>query len=147
MNNTVLVGLGVIALLAFLGRKAKQYYDEIQVRFSGFLINKLDVTGDTSVTLYVDLYNPTPVDLAVNSLYGDLFVNKHYLGVLNSNTEQVVKAYSQTRLEATITVSTFTLASSLIKLLSNKPESYSLFFRGFLVVAGVKMKLEFDTNL
>lgn len=146
-NKIIVLGLGAVALLAMLAKKAKQYYDQIQVRFAGFQIDELNLTGNTTVTFGIDLYNPTPVDLTVTSLIGDVYVNNHFVGVLQNYNEQMVPAYTATRLQATMTVSTVTLAASLVKLLQSKPGSYNLRYNGFIVVQGVNLKLDFITNL
>lgn len=145
-NKLIVFGLGTVALLAMVAKKAKQYYDQIQVRFAGFQIDELNITGNTTVTFGIDLYNPTPVNLTVTSLIGDVYVNNHFVGVLQNYNEQIVPAYTATRLLATMTVSTVTLASSLVKLLQDGTSSYNLRYNGFMVVEGVNLKLDFITK-
>lgn len=141
----ILLGLGIATLLAVVANKAKQYYEQLQVRFAGFSIDELDIAGNTTVTFSIDLYNPTPVDLAVNSLVGDVYVNNHFIGVLTNYNEQIITAYTATRLEATMTVSTITLATSLIKLLQDNTKRYNLRYNGFIVVENINLKLDFTT--
>ena len=70
MNRTLIYGLLLIGGLAMIARKAKKYYDRLQVRFSGFTIDELILTGNTTATFTLDIYNPTPVALTINSLIG-----------------------------------------------------------------------------
>lgn len=149
MNNSkkyILLGLGIVTLLAVAANKAKQYYDQLQVRFAGFTIDELNITGNTTITFGIDIYNPTPVDLSVNSLVGDVYVNNHFFGVLTNYQNQIITAYTATRLQASMTVSTVTLASSLVKLLQDGTSSYNLRYNGFIVVEGVNLKLDFITR-
>lgn len=143
----ILLGLGIATLLAVATNKAKQYYEQLQVRFAGFSIDELNLAGNTTITFFIDLYNPTPVDLSVDSLVGDVYVNNHFVGVLTNYQSQIIAAYTATKLQATMTVSTVTLASSLIKLLQNANGKYALNYRGFIIVEGINLKLNFTTVL
>lgn len=147
MSKTLLIGLGVATLVAVMAKKAKQYYDQLQVRFSGFTIDELILTGSTTVTFFLDIYNPTPVDLTVNSLMGDIYVNNYYVGLLENYTEQIIKSYSASRVQATMSVPTVKLASSLVKLLQTKANNVAIRYDGYIVVAGVNLKLNFTTNV
>ena len=147
MNKKVLLGLGVAGLLLVMAKKAKQYYDKLQVRFAGFSIDELVLTGNTTVTFSLDIYNPTPVDLSVDSLVGDIYVNNHFVGVLTNYQSQIIATYTATKLQATMTVSTVTLASSLVKLLQSSDGRYALNYRGFIIVEGINLKLNFTTVL
>lgn len=147
MNKKVLLGLGVAGLLLVMAKKAKQYYDKLQVRFAGFSIDELLLTGNTTVTFSMDIYNPTPVDLTVNSLMGDVYLNNHYVGVLSNNNEQVIAAYSASRMQATMSVSTGRLAASLVKLLQSKATNVTIRYNGNIVVAGVSLPLNITTNV
>lgn len=147
MNKKVLLGLGVAGLLLVMAKKAKQYYDKLQVRFAGFSIDELILTGSTTVTFSLDIYNPTPVDLTVNSLMGDVYLNNHYVGVLSNNNEQVIAAYSASRMQATMSVSTGRLAASLVKLLQTKATNVTIKYNGNIVVAGVNLPLSITTNV
>lgn len=147
MNKKVLLGLGVAGLLLVMAKKAKQYYDKLQVRFAGFSIDELLLTGNTTVTFSMDIYNPTPVDLTVNSLMGDVYLNNHYVGVLSNNNEQVITAYSASRMQATMSVSTGRLAASLVKLLQSKATNVTIRYNGNIVVAGVSLPLNITTNV
>lgn len=145
--NKVLLGLGVAGLLLVMAKKAKQYYDKLQVRFAGFSIDELVLTGNTTVTFSLDIYNPTPVDLTVNSLMGDVYLNNHYVGVLSNHKEQVIAAYSASRMQATMSVSTGRLAASLVKLLQSKANNVTIRYNGNMVVAGVNLPLNITTNV
>ena len=147
MRDNILLGLGFIYILTVLAGKAKQYYNKLQVRFSGFTIDELVLTGNTTVTFYLDIYNPTPVDLTVNSLMGDVYLNNHYVGVLSNNKEQVITAYSVSRMQATMSVSTSKLAASLVKLLQSKTTNVTIRYNGNIVVAGVNLPLNITTNV
>lgn len=147
MNKKVLLGLGVAGLLLVMAKKAKQYYDKLQVRFAGFSIDELLLTGNTTVTFSLDIYNPTPVNLTVNSLMGDVYLNNHYVGVLSNNNEQVIAAYSASRMQATMSVSTGRLAASLVKLLQSKATNVTIRYNGNIVVAGVSLPLNITTNV
>ena len=147
MNSKVLLCLGVAGLLLVMAKKAKQYYDKLQVRFAGFSIDELILTGNTTVTFSLDIYNPTPVDLTVNSLMGDVYLNNHYVGVLSNNNEQVIAAYSASRMQATMSVSTGRLAASLVKLLQSKANNVTIRYNGNIVVAGVNLPLNITTNV
>lgn len=146
-NKTLLIGLGVATLVAVMIKKTKQYYDQLQVRFSGFTIDELILTGNTTVTFYLDIYNPTPIDLTVNSLMGDIYVNNYYVGLLENYTEQIIKSYSASRVQATMSVPTVKLASSLVKLLQSKVNNVAIRYDGYIVVAGVNLELNFTTNV
>lgn len=143
----ILLGLGFATLLAVAANKAKQYYEQLQVRFAGFSIDELNLAGNTTITFFIDLYNPTPVDLSVDSLVGDVYVNNHFVGVLTNYQSQIIAAYTATKLQATMTVSTVTLASSLVKLLQGSGGRYALNYRGFIIVEGINLKLNFTTVL
>lgn len=147
MNKKVLLGLGVAGLLLVMAKKGKQYYDKLQVKFAGFSIDELLLTGNTTVTFSMDIYNPTPVDLTVNSLIGDVYLNNHYVGVLSNNNEQVIAAYSASRMQATMSVSTGRLAASLVKLLQSKATNVTIRYNGNIVVAGVSLPLNITTNV
>lgn len=146
MNKKILLGLGVAGLLLVM-KKAKQYYNKLQVRFAGFTIDELILTGNTTITFSLDIYNPTPVDLTVNSLMGDVYVNNHYVGVLSNNNNQVITAYSASRMQATMTVSTAKLASSLVNLLRSNTSNVTIRYNGNIVVAGVNLPLNITTNV
>lgn len=146
MNKKLLLGLGVAGLLLVMN-KAKQYYKKLQVRFAGFTIDELILTGNTTITFSLDIYNPTPVDLTVNSLMGDVYVNNHYVGVLSNNNNQVITAYSASRMQATMTVSTAKLASSLVNLLRSNTNNVTIRYSGNIVVAGVNLPLNITTNV
>lgn len=146
-NRNVLIGLGVAGLLLVMAKKVKQYYDKLQVRFAGLTIDELILTGNTTVTFSLDIYNPTPVDLTVNSLIGDVYVNNHYVGVLSNNNEQVITAYSASRMQATMTVPTAKLASSLVNLLRSNASNVTICYNGNIVVAGVNLPLNITTNV
>lgn len=145
-NKKLLLGLGVAGLLLVM-KKAKQYYNKLQVRFAGFTIDELILTGNTTITFSLDIYNPTPVDLTVNSLMGDVYVNNHYVGVLSNNNNQVITAYSASRMQATMTVSTAKLASSLVNLLRSNTSNVTIRYNGNIVVAGVNLPLNITTNV
>lgn len=147
MNKKVLLGLGVAGLLFAMAKKAKQYYDKLQVRFAGFTIDELILTGNTTVTFSLDIYNPTPVDLTVNSLIGDVYVNNHYVGVLSNNNEQMITAYSASRMQATMSIPTAKLASSLVNLLRSNANNVIIRYNGNIVVAGVNLPLNITTNV
>lgn len=146
-NKKVLLGLGFAGLLLVMAKKAKQYYDKLQVRFAGFTIDELILTGNTTITFSLDIYNPTPVDLTVNSLMGDVYVNNHYVGVISNNNNQVITAYSASRMQATMTVYTAKLASSLINLLRSNTNNVTIRYNGNIVVAGVNLPLNITTNV
>ena len=145
-NKKLLLGLGVAGLLLVM-KKAKQYYNKLQVRFAGFTIDELILTGNTTITFSLDIYNPTPVDLTVNSLMGDVYVNNHYVGVLSNNNNQVITAYSASRMQAIMTVSTAKLASSLVNLLRSNTNNVTIRYSGNIVVAGFNLPLNITTNV
>lgn len=147
-NNTKYLLIAGAAVALWIANKAKKYYEQLQVRFAGFQINELMLTGNTTATFTIDFYNPTPVALTINSLMGDLYINNSFIGTLHNYNEQIVSAYSASRLEATISVPTVSLASRLVNILSNNTtEQYSIRYNGFMVVEGVRLKLDFVTNL
>ena len=133
--------------LAWISRTAKKYYDKLQVRFSGFTIDELILTGNTAATFTLDIYNPTPVALTINSLVGDIYINNHFLGTLQNYTAQTIDSYRTSRITASISVPTMNLAAKLIQILQDKSSSYSLRYRGNMVVGGINLKLDFITKL
>lgn len=147
MRDSLLLIVGLGCVLTLLAKKAKQYYDKLQVRFAGFTIDELILTGNTTITYSLDIYNPTPVDLTVNALTGDLYINNYYVGLLESKAEQIINSYSASRLQATMSVPTVKLASSLIKLLQSKASNVAIRYDGYIVVAGINLRLNFVTNV
>lgn len=147
MNRTLVYGLLVLGGLAMIARTAKRYYDKLQVRFSGFTIDELILTGNTAATFTLDIYNPTPVALTINSLVGDIYINNHFIGTLQNYTAQTIDSYRANRITASISVPTMNLAAKLIQILQDKSSSYSLRYRGNMVVGGINLKLDFITKL
>ncbi|MEE1174168.1 MAG: LEA type 2 family protein [Paludibacteraceae bacterium] len=147
MTNKVLLYTGIGLLLLSALKKTKQYYDELQVRFSGFVINKLLLFGNTSLSFGIDIYNPTPVNLTVNSLIGDVYVNNHYVGTIKNYNQQIIAAYSASTVQASLTVPTVSLAADLVRILQDKPTNYEIRYKGFIVVQNMNLKLNFKTIL
>lgn len=147
MNRTLVYGLLLLGGLAWISRTAKKYYDKLQVRFSGFTLDELMITGNTTATFIMDIYNPTPVALTINSLVGDVYINNHLIGTLQNDTEQTIGSYRASRITATISVPTVSLAAKLVKILQEKRTDYSIRYKGYMVVSGVNLKLDFTTNL
>ena len=147
MNRTLIYGMLLFGGLAWISRTAKKYYDKLQVRFSGFTIDELILTGNTAATFTLDIYNPTPVALTINSLVGDIYINNHFLGTLQNYTAQTIDSYRTSRITASISVPTMNLAAKLIQILQDKSSSYSLRYRGNMVVGGINLKLDFITKL
>ena len=147
MNRTLIYGLLLIGGLAMIARKAKKYYDRLQVRFSGFTIDELILTGNTTATFTLDIYNPTPVALTINSLIGDIYINNHFVGTLQNYTAQTIDSYRASRITASISVPTVRLATRLIQILQDKSSEYSLRYNGNMVVEGVNLKLDFTTKI
>ena len=147
MNRTLIYGMLLFGGLAWIARTAKRYYDKLQVRFSGFTIDELILTGNTAATFTLDIYNPTPVALTINSLVGDIYINNHFIGTLQNYTAQTIDSYRASRITASISVPTMNLAAKLIQILQDKSSSYSLRYRGNMVVGGINLKLDFTTKL
>ena len=147
MNRTLVYGLLIFGGLAMIARTAKKYYDKLQVRFSGFTIDELILTGNTAATFTLDIYNPTPVALTINSLVGDIYINNHFIGTLQNYTAQTIDSYRASRITASISVPTISLAARLVQILQDKSTEYSLRYRGNMVVEGVNLKLDFTTKL
>ena len=147
MNRTLVYGLLVLGGLAMIARTAKRYYDKLQVRFSGFTLDELMLTGNTTATFTLDVYNPTPVALTINSLVGDIYINNHFIGTLQNYTPQTIDSYRASRITSSISVPTVSLASRLIQLLQDKSTVYNLRYRGNMVVQGINLKLDFTTKL
>ena len=147
MNRTLIYGMLIFGGLAWIARTAKKYYDKLQVRFSGFTIDELILTGNTAATFTLDIYNPTPVALTINSLVGDIYINNHFIGTLQNYTAQTIDSYRASRITASISVPTMNLAAKLIQILQDKSSSYSLRYRGNMIVGGINLKLDFTTKL
>lgn len=147
MTNKVLLYTGIGLLILSALKKTKQYYDELQVRFSGFVINELLLFGNTSLSFGIDIYNPTPVNLTVNSLVGDVYVNNHYVGTIKNYNKQIITAYSASTVQASLTVPTASLAADLVRILQDKPTNYEIRYKGFIVVQNINLKLNFKTIL
>lgn len=147
MNRTLVYGLLVLGGLAMIARTAKRYYDKLQVRFAGFVLDEFNLTGNTSATFTLDIYNPTPVALTINSLLGDIYINNHFIGTLQNYTAQTIDSYRASRITASISVPTISLAARLVQILQDKSTEYSLRYRGNMVVEGVNLKLDFTTKL
>lgn len=147
MNRTLIYGMLLFGGLAWISRTAKKYYDKLQVRFSGFTIDELILTGNTAATFTLDIYNPTPVALTINSLVGDIYINNHFIGTLQNYTAQTIDSYRASRITASISVPTMNLAAKLIQILQDKSSSYSLRYRGNMIVGGINLKLDFTTKL
>ena len=134
---------GIFGVLVLAANKGIAYYKRLQYRIARWSLDEITIDGDAAVkaSLYIDIYNPTPVSISVSDIYGNVYLNNQLIGVASTPLQQVIASKAVSRVQVTATADIVSAgAAAIAMLLSSRAGKIS--FDGFAVAHGVEIPIK-----
>lgn len=134
---------GIFGVLVLAANKCIAYYKRLQYRIARWTIDEITISGEAAVkaSLYIDIYNPTPVSVSVSDIYGNVYLNNQLVGVASTPMQQVIASKAVSRVQVTATADIVSASAAAISvLLANRSGKVS--FDGFAVAHGVEIPIK-----
>lgn len=145
-SKLILGGFATFFIMAV--SKGYGYYKQLKYKVSKVTLTKVE-SAVADMNLYLSVYNPTPVNLTVNKVLGNLYLNGLFIGVIDTTVEQTILANKVSTVTMPLKVALLNTAvnaiANLIK--GNDYNGWTLKCDFVITVASVPVRLKLTYNL
>ena len=136
----ILAGAAAIYILAKRSLSKKLQFDFSSVGTSGTVTSP-------KIVVHMAALNPSNQSATINSIVGELYVNKKFLGNVTSFTSQKILPKASSDVSFTIKPSLLSALPIIKSIVTNKQKGYTFEFKGNANVDGIVIPIETSYSL
>ena len=141
MKQTLII-LSIAAAGYYVARKynlsQKVSFEFINVDFNGGFLS-------SSLTLNINVVNPTSATVTVKNLIGDVFFNGVHVGTCNMVDAAFIAAKTKTPISLNCQLKSLAVVTTIIAAISQKLGVFK--FKGSVTADGIRLPVNFEYNL
>lgn len=133
---------------AYLASKGYGYYKQLRYKISKAYLSRLNA-GTVELTIDILIKNPTPVDLSVQKVKGEVFLNYKKVGYIKTNVNQILNSNAVSTIHIPVIIDTVAASGNILGNLirGNEFENYTLLAKTSITVANIPVRVDFNYNL
>lgn len=146
-----LIIASICCVLGYALIKGYDYYKRLKYRFYNIVIDEIIIDGQTSVkaTLQLQIYNPTPIDLTLNSILGKVYINNFEIGTVNQVVEQNIVSSGVSTVNISVEADPTRLSAAALAYLVKKQDAtnWLVTFDGSITVASIPVSIKISKTI